>query len=761
MRLIDSFRGGWAVQRVAKSVFWTPVLLALAFSSARAQTIRGRVVAAHDGTPLADVSILVSGGSSTITGANGMFRVSLPSTTAILVATRLGFLPESVSVTTVDTAIVIRMQPAPLLIDPIVIAAERALTAASSSVVRELDIRLRPRNSSQELLRLAPGLVIAQHAGGGKAEQIFLRGFDADHGTDVAITVDGAPVNMVSHAHGQGYADLHFVMPEIVSRLTVRKGPYDAADGDFATAGAVSFETVERLGSARVEMRGGSFDTGNVFAALPFGGDVTGSGGYLASSFLQSRGPFETSQAHRRGNAFFKWSAPVSDGAEIVASASGFGAKWNASGQIPERALASGMIGRFGALDATEGGRTSRFDARVALRSRDAHRTQWQAQAFASKYDFQLWSNFTFFLNDTVNGDGIEQVDDRVLLGVRAEMARLGNIGGKSVHWSAGVGSRSDRANIALHHQVARQRLDTYTDHGLGEDHVYAWVKQEFDAGERLRLQAGFRADAMRFSALDRQLADVSADAHWYGIVSPKLNVAYRIADGATLFANAGTGFHSNDARSVMLRRDAAQALPRAVGSEMGLRYSWSTGSVSAAGWLLDLQSETVWVGDEGTTEPSGATRRLGLDSDARVRVASWLWADADLNLSHGRFRGAPANEERVPLAPSITSVGGLTVRDAGPLSGGIRYRFVGSRPADESNIVRARAATIFESFVTATVGRTDIVLTADNLFNVDWNEAQFATTSRLRGESREVTELHFTPGAPRAIQLGVRVRLN
>ena len=242
------------------------------------------------------------------------------------------------------------------------VSAERTFStsAAGSRLIRELDIRLRPRESSQELLRLTPGLLIAQHAGGGKAEQIFLRGFDADHGTDVAISVDGVPVNMVSHAHGQGYADLHWLIPEVVDYVEVHKGPYEAADGDLATAGAVALHTKDRLSQAEVSTRGGSFSTVHTLALLPLGGDAARDGGYLALAGHYTNGPFDSRQRYWRSNAFGKWTAAVGSSAQFVATASGYGARWNASGQIPSRAVAEGVIPRFGSLDPYEGGNTQR-----------------------------------------------------------------------------------------------------------------------------------------------------------------------------------------------------------------------------------------------------------------------------------------------------------------------------------------------------------------------------------------------------------------
>jgi outer membrane receptor protein involved in Fe transport len=241
--------------------------------------------------------------------------------------------------------------------------------------------------------------------------------------------------------------------------------------------------------------------------------------------------------------------------------------------------------------------------------------------------------------------------------------------------------------------------------------------------------------------------------------VSPKASLAVDVTDRTTLFANAGFGFHSNDARDVILAPPGATILPRAVGGELGARHTWTGGSVAASLWALDLQSELVWSSDEGTTEASGRTRRVGVDLEGRSRLLPWLWADADLNLARGRFRDEPSGADLIPLAPTLTATAGLTVRDAGPAQGGLRVRHIDARAANEDNSVRALGYTLWELFGSYELSRVRLVATVDNVFNTTWNEAQFATTSRLRGEPSEAMELNFTPGAPRAVQFGVEYR--
>jgi hypothetical protein len=729
------------------------------------RTVTGRVLEASGGAPLSGATVVhldAARPSGALSSASGAFALRVPRTPVRLVATRVGFAPDTITIGSDESAVTFRLHSAPYAIEPLTVTGERSFSAASSGTIRELDIRLRPRESSQELLRLAPGLVIAQHGGGGKPEQIFLRGFDADHGTDVAVSVDGTPVNLVSHGHGQGYADLHFLLPEVVQRADIRKGSFAAQDGDFATAGAVAFRTLDRVPQGVVGVRVGSFGNRRLLAMVPFGGDATRSGGYLAAAGHVSQGPFESPDDYRRINAFGKWTAPLSPDAEAFASASAYTARWNASGQVPERAVTQGLIGRFGSLDPFEGGATGRYEAALGVRSGTSEAGQWEARAYAVRYDLQLFSNFTFFLADSVRGDGIEQVDDRYLAGLQATYARLGSLFGRTTHWNAGVGTRLDRADIALHHQRERQRLGARVDSRIAQGNAFAWGSYDLEPSERVHLQFGLRGDLFRFGVEDRLEDEPSelprgSGVRWHGIVSPKVNLAVRLSESATVFANVGSGFHSNHARDVVLAGRIDEVLPRAVGAEFGGRHTWNGGSVAAALWAIDLESELVYVGDEGITEPSGRTRRVGADLEARAQLLSWLWADADLNLSRGRFRDEPAGADRIPLAPTVTATGGLTVRDAGPMGGGLRFRHISARAADETASVTAHGSTLWELFGTWERSPLRVVVAVDNLLDATWNDAQFASTSRLPGEPAEgIRELHFTPGSPRAIQVSI-----
>lgn len=740
---------------------WAAALVAALATNAHAQPVRieGQVSDHDSKRPVADaiVAALSQPNARGRSDASGRFAIRVQ-TPATLIIGRLGFVPETLRIAAASNSIRVTLRQAAITLTPALIRAEQAQSAAASRTVRSVDIALRPRTSSQELLRLAPGLVIAQHAGGGKAEQIFLRGFDADHGTDVAVSVDGVPVNLVSHGHGQGYADLHFVIPEIVSRVDVRKGPYDTQDGDLAVAGAVNLVTRERVDARSIALRGGSFNTFDLTTLVPFGGDASHAGGYLAGSVATSDGPFRAPQDFRRWNGYVKYTAPIGS-ARLGLTLSGFSARWDASGQVPHRAVRSGLISRFGAIDSTDGGNTSRYDIVATMTGRTAGSgTTWGARAFATRYDFRLFSNFTYFLDDSLNGDGIEQRDARTLAGASLWAERLTQLFGTEGRWRGTVGGRWDDAGVGLYASPERVRLGTKTDDRVRVQNVYTTLDRSITLGARARATLGLRADAFRFDVTDRT-SNAVFEPVWYSRISPKGSFALELSPTLSLFANAGAGFHSNDARAVVRSASADESIPRAIGYEIGARHTWEGGTLAAALWGLDLTSELVWSGDAGTTESSGRSRRTGVDLEGRVRLVSWLWADADVNLAHGRLRDEPAGANRIPLAPAITTAGGLRTTETRGVASGIRWRHIGARAANEDNSVRALGYTLVETFSTLRWRGSTIRLAVDNVFNVRWNEAQFATTSRLRGEAAPVTELHYTPGAPRTFTLGIERR--
>jgi len=636
---------------------------------------------------------------------------------------------------------------------PVTVVATRPMSAASDEVFRKDDLALLPRTSTQDLLRIVPGLVIAQHAGGGKAEQIFLRGFDADHGTDVNINVDGAPVNMVSHGHGQGYADLHFVIPELVDRIDLVKGPYFAQYGDLTTAGAITLHLADTLSQNIVKMEGGLFGYYRALGVTATTIDATRA--YVGGEYTSSRGFFESPQDLHRVNLIGRTFTPLSRTLTFTTSAMYFTSAWDASGQLPERAINAGLISRFGSIDPTEGGNTSRTTLQIALTETGA--SAFSVKASFTDYRFQLFSNFTFFLNDSLRGDMIEQTDSRRVYTLQLQKSlstQLGSVGAITLF---GGNVRYDDVANALYHDSARVQLSTTRNNQIQQANVGVFAQQTFLVND-LSIVLGIRGDYFGFNVWDRTSSPnpVQGSANAF-LVSPKVTLTYRTGENVTFFANSGFGFHSNDAR-VAVTVPNSTTVPRAFGAETGAR--WSTGDLALSGvaWLLDLESEFVWIGDEGTTEESGRSRRVGIDLEGRYRLTPWLTLGGNATFSRGRMRDQPQGEDYIPLAPSITltSYASFTLQW---LTAALRLRHIDARPADEANTVVASGYSIVDVTASVVASRyLTLSVQCENLFNSTWRESQFDTRSRLQNEATPVSEIHFTPGTPFTFRIGLAV---
>jgi outer membrane receptor protein involved in Fe transport len=601
---------------------------------------------------------------------------------------------------------------------------------------------------------LVPGLFIAQHAGGGKAEQIFLRGFDCDHGTDFSVNIDGMPVNMVSHAHGQGYADFHFVIPETIDKLKVFKGTYNTAYGDFATAGAGEFSTKNNIGKSMVKLEGGQFGTYRAMAMLDLlrGNHLftkRNENFYVAGEYYYANSYFEHSQNFNRYNIFTKYTAQFGSRNFLSFSASTFSSDWNASGQIPSRAVSEGIISRFGSLDPTEGGQTARTNANLQLSTSLKNGGMLRNQLYYSHYNFNLYSNFTFFLHDSINGDQINQTEKgRDIYGYKISYEKTNTIAGKTLKTIAGAGTRIDNGDISLRHSVKRTILDTMAIGHLTQQNASAYVDETLFLTDKFSVNAGLRFDYFDFKFTNLQYDSLTGHKQ-VPKVSPKLNLYYDATENVQLFAHAGYGFHSNDARSVVLKT-SYNNVPTALGYEIGSTFKIGRKMiVNAALWGLDLQNELVYVGDEAIVEITGATRRLGTDLSIRYQLTKQFFIDADLNYNHGRYINLPKGENFIPLAPSLTSTGGLSFRREKGLNASLRYRYMNTRPANEDNSVQALGYFLLDAVVNYTTPKFQIGLSAENLLNTKWNQAQFDTESKLKGESKPVSELHYTPGTP------------
>jgi hypothetical protein len=651
--------------------------------------------------------------------------------------------------------------------ETITIHEETPPEAASSIHLDQQALQSRPHTTPSDLLRGVPGFVVAQHAGGGKADQLFLRGFDADHGTDVAIFVDGVPANMPSHGHGQGYADTHWLIPETVASIDAHKGPYSARFGDFYTAGAVEMKTIDHVDGLQLQLTGGTeFDGPAAFRDPTYrivaltsprfaGGDAL-----IAGEMFYTDGPFENPQRFRRMNLLGKWSGDAAGGTLTVATTA-YTAGWNASGQIPARAVDDGMIGRFGSIDPTEGGQSSRASASVTW-----ERGGFRAQTFIVDYNLRLFSDFTLFARDPVNGDEIEQDDARTIYGVDLSYARRHPLG----VFSVGAQARADDVAASLWHDAARVRLSDCFSDGVNPcidtnariRDLSLWAEDDAQLRPWLRAIAGVRGDFFTWNVDDLNPRTVDTPQTTAGvaqsaIVSPKLSLV-GIFGAVQLFANAGTGFHSNDARAAV-QANGGGALAQAAGAEIGARLGWRRVKLAAALWYLHLSSEQVWNGDEGTTEPAGATVRYGLDTDAVWEATPWLSVDANVEIAHASFVANAGNGNALALAPKLLGGGGVTFHRGGTMIA-LRGRGIGPRPANDSNTLTADGYFILDLVAAETIGRWRFGLTIDNLLDSAWREAQFAETSRLPGEPAPVEDVHFTPGTPFVAYLTVGFQL-
>lgn len=657
------------------------------------------------------------------------------------------------------------------------VTSRRSFTAASSSTVRDRDFLLRPHPRPADILQAVPGLYTNQHAGGGKANQYFLRGFDADHGTDVALFVDGVPVNMVSHAHGQGYADLNWIIPELIERVEVAKGPYFARFGDFATAGAINLVTRRHFEKSQVTLGGGSFDTWRgLFIASP---EVEGWEPVIAAEVYGTNGPFDAPEKLQRFSLFTQVTREVSERASLSLRLTSYGSGWNASGQIPLREVRAGRLGRFGTIDPTDGGNSQRHSLSATWSARTDEEGEVRVEAYLVQYRLNLFSNFTFFSRDPINGDMIEQHDARTVAGLHASSRFRRVWRGLAFETTLGTQLRTDAIANSLFNDRARERLSPVVDASVREGSLGLYAQEDITLTPWLRAVLGVRGDLFGFD-VDDALEELSTeDTKTSGVrqasrISPKASLVFGAIPNTELYLNAGAGFHSNDARGVVRQPDPVTPLTQARGYELGARTRlFERLDLAGSLFLLDLDSELVWVGDEGTTEARGPTRRRGLEAEARLCILPWLYADADLTVSRATFAGNAGNADAVALAPTLILAGGVSARHPSGAYGRIGVIHLGDRPATEDRFLTAEGFTRVDVTAGYRGSWFEVTLGLQNLLNTEWREAQFANVSRLPEETgpescpdgtRPVGEgtfegcedLHFTPGAPFNAQASV-----
>lgn len=733
------------------------------FALSQNGTIAGYIGDGISNSPLTGVSVNVSGSTNRSENSDqfGMFKIgSLPAGQYEVLISHVGYQTEKIAVSVEENkvaAIHTGLQRTNLTLSDVTVSSRKN---SPLNTIAAIDIKLRPINTSQDILRIVSGLFIAQHAGGGKAEQIFLRGFDIDHGTDINISVDGLPVNMVSHAHGQGYADLHFLIPETVNKVNFDKGPYFANKGNLATAGFVELHTKDFLDNNVLKVQAGEFNTKRVlgmFKLLNKQNEKLRQQFYVASEYFTSDGYFDSPQNFHRFNIMGKYNAIFNNNAQLTLMASTLDSKWDASGQIPERAVEDGSISKFGSIDDSEGGNTNRTN--ISAKFLKQWKNGWQSndQVYFSNYHFNLYSNFTFFLNDPVNGDEINQRETRNIYGYTGTLSKKYSVVNKSANTEFGWGLRYDDVNNSeLNRVVKRKYLSAVQQGDIREQNYFIYVNQNIEWNNKFTVNAALRYDYFRFGYKDILAGDPFFKRQKRDVLSPKLNFTYSPNSILKLFVNTGIGFHSNDTR-VILDNTANDILPKVLGADLGVIVKPNKNILlKAALWHLYSEQEFVYVGDEGIVEAGGKTRRIGIDASVRYQANRWLFADLDLNFARPRAINVAKGQGYVPLAPTFTSIGGLTAKTKNGLNASLRYRYIDNRPANEDYSVRADGYFLLDAVVSYTFKKIELSASMENILNRYWKEAQFDTETRLQYETLPVSEIHYTPGTPRFFKAGI-----
>ena len=719
---------------------------------------KGRVIDSATRQPV-EFATISTNGKLTFTNAEGDFHITVANDTTMIKISCIGCQTKYVAYTKSNERITIELAKGKIDLAEVVISPQ--LSANSFHTLSAVDLNLRPVNSSQDLMRLVPGLFIAQHMGGGKAEQIFIRGFDADHGTDVNVSVDGMPVNMVSHIHGQGYADLHFLIPETVNEYDFGKGPYYTGYGDLATAGYLSYTTKDALDKSMISLEGGQFNTFRVMGMIDLLGNKAkqnGENAYIAGDYNYTDGPFKLAEHYKRLNLFGKYAKQLNADNKLSLSASTFSTTWVASGEIPERAVAAGTtaidangnpyivpeianpINRFGTIDSAQGGKTSRINAIAKLTTDLKNNWAMANELYYTHYNFLLHVNTSFLAEDSLGGEQ-QQNETRDMFGYNGKLSKRSYFGNNVLTSTIGIGSRFDRTYGTERSDVTEQyQLIDYIELGdIRQNNTNLYLDETLESGKWL-FNIGSRLDYFNFNFHDTTKTKV--------IVSPKVNIQYTASDQIQFYLKAGKGFHSNNAITV-IGNNGFETLPAAYGTDLGLNWKPIPHLyINAALWYLYLQQEFVYD-DDGNIVPGGKTKRYGADLSARYQLTHWLFADLNVNLAHPRLADSAKNTGYLALAPTFTSTGGLDFKFDNGINGGLSYRYMHSRPGNNTNTLRADGYYVTDLKINYTQKRYEIGLSIENLLNTKWNEFEAEEVSQIKGETAPVDQMSFTPGTP------------
>ncbi|MFN3296353.1 TonB-dependent receptor [Caldimonas sp.] len=634
--------------------------------------------------------------------------------------------------------------------------------AASQGTIRRELLDSRPALRPGEVLEYVPGMIVTQHSGDGKANQYFLRGFNLDHGTDFATWVDGMPANMPSHGHGQGYTDLNFIMPELIEQIRYRKGPYWATIGDFGSAGAAEMVYRSALERPFVQVTLGE----RAYRRVVFGGSTALQTDTVLLAGLElagNDGPWVVEQDLRKLNGVLRWTA----GSRVrgwAITAMAYDARWNATDQVPVRAIESGVISRFGAIDPTDGGRSARYSMSGTWHDRWAE-GGISLGTYAMHYELGLYSNFTYAMDRPTEGDQFEQRDDRDVFGFTASRDWVHRLGAFDATTEVGLQWRHDRIRVGLYDTVARRRTTTTREDRVRQHNLGLYAENRVQWAPWLRSVAGLRAEVFE-ARVDSDLVDNSgrtSDHQW----SPKLALVLGPWTNTEFFVSAGRGFHSNDARGTTTRvdprsgdpADMVPALVASRGHEVGVRTEALPGLQSSLSvWWLKMGSELVYVGDAGTTEATRPSRRRGIEWNNRWTPSSWLLFDADLAWTHARYADASPDVNRIPGAVERVASVAATLTQAAGWSASLQWRYLGARPLIEDNSVRSRSTLLTNLRIARQLTpRLGVTLDVFNLLDRRVNDIEYFYESQLPGETTPVADRHVHPAEPRTVRLTLK----
>jgi len=630
--------------------------------------------------------------------------------------------------------------------------------AATEGTVTARQLANRPILRPAEVLESVPGLIVTQHSGDGKANQYFLRGFSLDHGTDFYTTVDGMPTNLPTHAHGQGYNDLNFLIPELISSVMYKKGPYYATEGDFASTGSAHIHYANSLPEGIASVTLGSFGQKRVLNANSF--DMNGGKLLYALEYFYNDGPWDHPEGYARLNGVVSYAKEDGKNSYKI-TAMGYKGSWDATNHVPLRAIDSSIIGRYGSLDPSDGGNTHRYSLCGEYTRRDNNGVT-SANAYVIDYGLDLFSNFTYTLNDAVRGDQFEQKDARTILGGNVGRVSLGSMLGLNSVQSYGFQLRNDVIRgVGLYNTQERVRFNTITSDRINETNAALYYQNELTLSNKVRIIAGIRGDMVRFDVTSN-INSADSAVKTAAIASPKLSFIFGSWADTELFLNTGYGFHSNDARVLHHAINPATPLVRTKGGEVGVRTrAVEHLQTSVALWMMDSDSELVFAGDTGGTEPTGPSRRMGIEWANYWTPTPWFILDADLALSRARYKDSSSTGGAyVPEAIEQTVSIGAAVTEYENYFGGLRLRYFGSRALIEDNSVRSKPSTLINLKAGKHLSKNiDLSIDIYNLFNRKTYDIEYYYESKLASESSSVTDHMVHPGEPRSARLTLTYR--